>query len=369
MIGGGMAGVAAALASAGRGARVTLVRRAPGATALSMGSWQGPLPALLAEHFQAVDHPWLALSRPLPSPDGSVRRFDRAATAQAAAHFTDNTLVCGIEGLPAFQARVLARMWSEWTGTDVLASMVRLKRTPAAGWSPPSLAAEIARDASELAPEIAARVHEMRATSVIVPAVLGLDGTDSPRRAIESITGVPVGEALGSAPSIPGWRLDSALERMLQRAGIVQLRGMVELQRKNHRQVERVVVRTGNAHSELAGGSFILATGKYVGGGIRADGRLREPALDCPVWIEHAGEVFEQAEPLTLTNADRREEQPLLAAGVAVDAEGRPLDRNGQLVYDNVFTAGAVRRGYDSDGFGLGHAAAQGWAAGERATA
>ena len=95
---------------------------------------------------------------------------------------------------------------------------------------------------------------------------------------------------------------------------------------------------------------------------------MREPALNCPVWIDHAGETFELAEPLTLTNADRREDQPLLSAGVAVDAEGRAVDRNGDVVFDNVWTGGAVRRGHDPVTSGLGHAAAEGWAAGERAT-
>jgi glycerol-3-phosphate dehydrogenase subunit B len=368
VIGGGMAGIAAALAGAGRGARVTLIQRAPGATALCVGGWLGPLPASLATQFEQAGHPWLVLSQPLPSPDGSLRRFDRAAEPQAAAQFTGSTLVCGIVGLPGFQARVLARMWSEWTGTDVLAETVQLERTPAAGWSPPSLAGEIARDPDSLGRALAARVRQTGAGSVIVPPVLGLDGSDTTRRTIESMAGVAVGEALGFAPSIPGWRLDGALARMVERAGIDRLRGTVEQARTSNGRVDGVVVQTSGKPIELVAASFVLATGKFVGGGIRAEGRLRESALQCPIWVEHAGEVFEQAEPLTLTNADRREEQPLLAAGVAVDAEGRPIDRNGTLVYHNVWTAGAVRRGYDSPSVGLGHAAAEGWAAGERAT-
>ena len=77
----------------------------------------------------------------------------------------------------------------------------------------------------------------------------------------------------------------------------------------------------------------------------------------------------EHGEPLALTNADRREEQPLLAAGVTVNAEGRPIDRANAIVYDNVWAAGTVCRGGEAPAYGLGHAATEGWAAGERATA
>jgi glycerol-3-phosphate dehydrogenase subunit B len=179
---------------------------------------------------------------------------------------------------------------------------------------------------------------------------------------------VTVGEALGSAPSIPGWRLQHVLDRMLKRAGVQVLRGTVATPENAVRRLKTVRVREGNTEQRLEAETFVLATGKFVGGGIVADGRLREAALDCPIWIEHAGETFELAEPLTLTNADRREDQPLLSAGVAVDSEGRAIDRNSDVVFDNVWTAGAVRRGHDAGSMGLGHAATEGWAAGERAT-
>jgi glycerol-3-phosphate dehydrogenase subunit B len=154
---------------------------------------------------------------------------------------------------------------------------------------------------------------------------------------------------------------------MLERAGVAVLTGTARLSSRAGRRVERIEVHDRGDALELEAKSIVLATGKFVGGGIGANGRLREIVLDCPVWIEHAGDIFEQAEPLALTNADRREEQPLLAAGVMVDAEDRPVNLKGEPVFENVWAAGAVRRGYDSASQGLGHAAAQGWAAGERA--
>jgi glycerol-3-phosphate dehydrogenase subunit B len=369
VIGGGIAGVAAALASTDRGARVTLVRRAPGATMLTAGGWQGPLPEPLDGHFEAAGHPWPVIQQLLPAPDGSLRRYARAARAQSRAEIVSLTLVAGINGLAGFEANVLARMWSEVTGEDVQAVTISLERTPSAGWSPPALAAEIARAPDQVRQLLAPHIEATRARAVILPAVLGLEPEDNVRQAIESGIDVAVGEALAASPSIPGWRLGITLDRMLARAGVNVIVGTATRAVAHDGRLEAVAVRAREGERQLEANAFVLASGKYIGGGIITDGRLREAVLDCPVWIEHAGEIFEQAEPLALTNADRREEQPLLGAGVAVDAEGHPVDRNAEPIFQNLWAAGAVRRGYDSPASGLGHAATEGWAAGERASA
>lgn len=113
--------------------------------------------------------------------------------------------------------------------------------------------------------------------------------------------------------------------------------------------------------------SFVLATGKYLAGGIRADDRFLEPALGCPVWVEYLGSTYDAPDPLALTHPDREADQPLLRAGVRTDDAGRPVDRRGDVVYENVRVAGTVRSGIDAAAPGLGHAAADGWRAGELA--
>ncbi len=371
MIGGGMAGVGAALASAGRGARVTLVRRAPGATALSVGGWTGPMPEPLAAAFDAIGHSWPRLVQTgLPSPDGSWRVYERAAAAQAV-ELHGPTLVCGIAGLPGFHAATLSRLWTDLADLEFMPVQIALAATPAAGWSPVSLAAALERSSVEFASSLAAQVRVSNARAVIAPAILGLEASEGVRHTVMLAAGVPVGEALGSAPSIPGWRLHQALDRLLDRANVSIVNGEVQAPSPSpasHR-LESVLVAAGGRSMTISGSAFVLATGKFIGGGISTIGKLREGALGCPLWIEHAGETFEHGEPLALTNNDRREEQPLLAAGVTVDAEGQPIDRLGTTVFQNVWAAGTVRRGGESPAYGLGHAASEGWAAGERATA
>jgi glycerol-3-phosphate dehydrogenase subunit B len=368
VIGGGMAGVAAALASVSRGASVTLVRRAPGATALTVGGWAGPMSEPLAAAFDAAGHAWLpAAQSGLPSPDGSWRLYQRAAAAQAL-QLSTPTMVCSIMGLAGFHAVSLSRLWMDLAGVELVPAQIALDATPAAGWSPVSLAGSLERAPGEFASRLQSQVRATGCRSVIVPAVLGLQSADTVRKAIQETAGVAVHEALGSAPSIPGWRLQLALDRMLAHAGVALVKGDVT-QRSGSNRVGSIQVQTANGEIDLQAGSFVLATGKFIGGGISANGRLREVALGCPLWIEHAGEIFEHGDPLALTNNDRREEQPLLAAGVTVNAEGRAIDRAGAIVYDNVWAAGTVCRGGEAPTYGLGQAAAEGWAAGERAAA
>jgi glycerol-3-phosphate dehydrogenase subunit B len=367
VIGGGIAGTAAALASARRGARVTLVRAAPGATALCMGGWHGAMPSELAAEFDAAGHAWMRAAHKLPAPDGTLRSFDFAAQAQAAARLTGTTLVCGFTGLTGFRADVLAQLWGDALSCAPRSCAITLRDTPAAGWSPASLAGRIERECDDVATQLGQRAREHGAETIVLPAVLGFDRVAEVRAALEHSTGVTIAETLGAAPSLPGWRLQTALDRMLARASVTIEAGRVVDRRARGTELQAVTVRQDGAQRELTAATFVLATGKFIGGGIEAHGEFHEPALGCPLWIDHLGERFEANEPLTLTNADRRAEQPLLSVGVATDGKGKPVSPGGEPFYDNVWVAGAVRAEHTVGVHGLGAAAQDGWHAGEQA--
>jgi glycerol-3-phosphate dehydrogenase subunit B len=368
VIGGGIAGTAAALASARGGARVTLVRFAPGATALCMGGWRGPLPAALQSDFAAAAHEWISTSARLPAPDGSLRTFSHAAAAQAAARVQENALVYGIAGLSGFRADVLARLWGDEAGVHLYAAEIAFDDTPAAGWSPASLASRLERQCADLARALSAQVKKTSASAVILPAVLGFEKSESVRKALEQATGCTVGETLAAAPTLPGWRLQAALDKLLARAGIVVEAARVVDRTSEGDRMQAVTLHKRNGEARTVNAdAFVLATGKFIGGGIEANDELHEPALNLPVWIDHLGERFERNEPLTLTNAERTEDQPILALGVENDNTGKPISAAGSVIYQNVWLAGAVRAGHALGSAGLGDAAVDGCAAGERA--
>ena len=366
VIGGGAAGVAAALAAAARGRRVALVRAGPGATALAAGGWRGPMPAGLGRALEAAGLPHEPPAGPLPHPHGDLRRHDLAAPAQAAAVLEDGALVCGILGLPGFTAPALARLWGDAARVRLaVATLDAGPLTPPAGWSPIALAATLEREPGPLADALARAVRETGATRAILPPVLGLEQGEAVRGTLAAAAGVPVGEMLGVPPSVPGWRLDRALLAAAEAHGVEVVAGRAGAPEVAGRRIVAVRVRADDgAELRLAARAVVLATGKFVGGGIVADARLREPALGCPVWVEHLGSAFDAPEPLALTRPEREAPQPLLGAGVRDDGGGRPVDRRGDVVYTNVRVAGSIRAGVETARLGLGEAAVDGWAMG-----
>lgn len=358
VIGGGIAAVAAALEARARGLGVTVVKRAPGATALSHGGWAGPLPeriahALVQQHLVHVDP-----SGPLPHPDGELRTYDFAAASHAAARVETGACVVGIEGLPAFRPTALARMWGDAAGAELASDVIRLPDTPATGWAPLALARAVELDPAPLEAALRDVAERTRCTRIILPAVLGVDSTAQIRERLETGTGVPAGEALAVTPSIPGWRLQRALDRALAEARVNVIDGRVADATIERDRCSSVAVVRADADrpEQYQAERYLLATGRYVGGGIVADRVFAEPVFGAAVWVDHLGERFEEVDPVVLTDPVRLEEQPLLRAGVRVDSAHR-LKRDGADALANVWAAGCVRAGVPS---GLGTAAEDG---------
>ena len=357
VIGGGISGVSAALAARKRDARVCLIRVSPGATALCSGAWLGPLRAELRDSLRAAGLSLMPAERPLAHERGHTLRADFAGASHAGVAWGDATVV-GIAGLPHFNAQTLARTWQP--DAPLRAHTLELPGTPAAGWSAPSLAAYIERAPALLVQQL----ENAGIRNALLPAILGIervgDVTDELRRA-----GIHASEALAATPTIPGWRLQRAIDTLIVDAGITVLTGAASLKRASGRRVEQIAVGEDTVTAQ----NVVLATGKYLGGGIQANDVFSESVLELPVWVEQLGDVFTSPDALTLTDPVRTADQPLMSAGVHVNDEQKPVDRARDVVYHNVFVAGTVRADWSAAGRGLGHCAEDGWRAGERASA
>lgn len=371
MIGGGVAGATAALSAAAAGARVALVRSGPGATALSGGGWFDAPPPELRHALEAAGYPLEDCAHRLPHPDGVLVPCSVAAPVHAAAQLSTSTLVCGIAGLPAFRAPALAALWSHAAGLsvdDVQAVTISIDATPSAGWSPASLAGMLDRNAVLLADALSPVVRERSPARVILPAIAGLNDHARVATALRDACGVPVAEALGVAPSVPGWRLDRALMNAVANAGVHVVAGRLGAGEQRDGLLRTAVITGAGASTSLSADAWVLATGKYIGGGITADDEFEEPALGCDVALERFSRTIDDpGASLVLTDPVRTEPQPALAAGVQVNAEGQPLHPSGSVFLANVFAAGSVRAGVEAGRLGLGSAAHQGWTAGARA--
>jgi glycerol-3-phosphate dehydrogenase subunit B len=364
VLGGGVAGTAAAIAARQLGAQTCVLAGAPGASALFAGAWRGGCPDGLRRALADVGYELSACTRPLPHAHGHLIDCDAAPPSHEAAHLINDAVVIGIAGLPGFDASMLALQWSARADVQLRSDTLTLDHTPAAGWAPLSLAGQIERALETMVDPLRRALRKHAATRVVLPAVLGVGYDNAIRSRLGDELDVVISEALAVPPSLPGWRLHSALRMALRRSDVTVLEGKGLASARHDGRVQEIELLNGDV---VTGHTFVLATGKYAAGGIEVDARFREPALGCPVWVEHLGERFESVDSLMLTDPDRAEDQPLLRAGVHTDAEHRPVNASNDVVYSNVLVAGSVRADWSLMTHGIGAAAHDGWAAGVKA--
>jgi glycerol-3-phosphate dehydrogenase subunit B len=415
VVGGGMAGAVAALAAREAGARTVLVRRAPGATALSSGAISvapdrealpgtplafrgGPLEAARRVAATHPDHPYAVagvarlgealdfaarelaavlaprLERPrfLSTPLGGVVA---AALCQRSMEAGDllaargPLAVAGLRGHLAFDAALVAAGLERHVaqgGPEVRSLAIELPRLVLGAARPHELAAALEPPGAAEALGLALRAAlPAGVAGVLLPPVLGLDPAARVPERLAASAGLPVAETLSDVPSVPGLRLQRAIDARLRAAGVEVVTAAIS----DAGGPEEPVRADGRA---LHAAAWVLATGRFVGGGIVRRGFLFEPALRLPVQAAEGAEagVHLAARPAaSLTVRDRRAPQPLLSAGLRVDAALRPLDERGRPVHPRLFAAGAVVGGHDqaADGTGLGVAILTGYLAGRAA--
>jgi len=416
VIGGGMAGAVAALSAARAGASVLVARRALGATAVSSGAVDvAPDPTAPPSDLQAQllppeqgaaavarlhpAHPYgvlreklprlgeslrfLASSLPdlfdapgernalLPTPMGTVKPSAMAQRAQRgadAAGLPEGVLVVEFQALPSYDARLVANGLEEaaralgrkLAAVPFTSTFFRTVEDPHRPVY--ELAAMLDADgavealASELKPRLPKGMQ-----AVLFPPVLGRARPDVAAR-LSAAVGLPCHELLSVAPSVPGVRLQEALDRALRGAGVELREGAAEC-----RDLPAGSWMVGER--PVAARAAVLATGKFLGGGIERVGRFRESVLGLPVFAgtrrvgeEYVGDLL-----------DERVESDQVAfhAGVRIDEALRPVRADGVPASPSLFAAGSVIRGYDpaSDKTGLGVAVFTGYLAGEAAAA
>jgi glycerol-3-phosphate dehydrogenase subunit B len=415
--GGGMAGAIAALAARAAGARVVLVRRAPGATALSSGAVgvapdaaaasderlaarRGPLEAARRIAARHPEHPYAlvgaslaalpealafaagALGEVLAPPSGRTAWLATPYGSAIPCAMCQHSMVAG--DLAAARGPVAVVGLRGHLGWDAALVAHGVTALAAAG-APPAFPVEVeafmreadavsrphelarALEAEGAAEELGVRLRRAvggRAATALLPPILGISPGARVAQRVAEAAGVAVAETVADVPSVPGLRLHGAIERALAAAEIP----VVAADLSGGRPGE--VARAGD--EEILAGRWVLATGRFVGGGIARRGVLVEAVLGLPVQASESGASgfhLARRPPSTLTARERRAAQPLLAAGVRVDGALRPLDDRGAPAHAGLHAAGAVIGGHEhaADGTGLGVAILTGWLAGRAA--
>jgi glycerol-3-phosphate dehydrogenase subunit B len=248
------------------------------------------------------------------------------------------TLLVDFVGMKDFSAKLMREMLqSRWPA-------LRTRRIPfplafpGADRHNPLLAEAL--ESPQVREQLAAaiRPHLAEAQLVGLPAVLGLHATDRVVADLEDWLGVGVFEIPTLPPSVPGLRLREALETVLLQQGAQLLNGRQVLSaRSDGRRCTGVTTGTADWRETLEADGFILATGRFVGGGLAAArDSIRETLFGLPV-----------AQPPTRHSWHRDQfldprGHPVNQAGLEIDDHFRPLGVDGSCAFENLFAAGSV---------------------------
>lgn len=316
VIGGGIAGVAAAWAAATAGASVHLFRDRPGASALQCGAldsepWHQGHEREIDGHvvsFAAALGIWRLGSdfERVVTQNGVVRGARGSDTA-----LLDVTPLAGksvaVLDVPTrrFDARLLALAASEsdWaldTNTHFVAVEVSDALTAAeldyGDWDLAHLFDDPAR-VDALAERLAQ--HRGEHAGWLLGPWLGTEAGAAER--LRERLGVPVGETTSEPGGAAGARFEAARDRLLGELGVDVTRARVG---KITRSADGLVVSHGG--TSLPADAVVLATGGIAVGGIRLDaarpehpgGACFHPSVDAELFLELAGESVERVSTL-----------------------------------------------------------------------
>lgn len=270
----------------------------------------------------------------LPTGAGTMRpTYLLPATMAAGAAMTPaETLIVGLRGFKDFQGDTVS-LHLKCRGVSL-----SLPRYGLEGLTAPALA--------RLMDELSFRerlgeaiLRQMAGERFIgLPAVLGLRDPAAVLHTLEAVTGVRVFEIPMLPPSIPGTRIFNRFrEELIAKGADFRMGHPVSGVRVKEGRCEAIMVRNPPLASEYCADRFILATGRFLGGGLWAEmDRITEPLFQLPVsqpagrgaWF---GERFFDPEA-----------HPIHRAGIVTDADLRPVDGAGRPLLENVRVAGSI---------------------------
>jgi len=175
-------------------------------------------------------------------------------------------------------------------------------------------------------------------TVIGLPAVLGINDPMAVRKDFEKRTGASLFEIPVLPPSIPGMRVFNRFKAKLLERGVTFLSGRsaskVLVKGKRCEGVEVFHPPVTNVH---AADQYILATGRFIGGGLKAEReKISEPLFGLPV-----SQPSSRREWFGRTFFGDRSHS-VHRVGLLVDSAFRPVDERGEIVLENVRAVGTI---------------------------
>jgi glycerol-3-phosphate dehydrogenase subunit B len=198
---------------------------------------------------------------------------------------------------------------------------------------------------SELTKRIRDKVSLGQFTHIAFPPILGIEAPGKVLMALQDQLGLPCFEVLAIPPSVPGYRLQKALDRLMGHHGVEIIHGRVNGYEASDRKITALHAVDKTVHYEFKPQAVVLASGKFISGGIQWDARLKETIFDLPVCVDGTFDI--PAGMGTLTADQYVADQKMFAAGVRVDEDLHPVAPDGKVIFNNLYAVGSVLTGYN----------------------
>ena len=249
-------------------------------------------------------------------------------------------LLVDFEGLREFSAQqVASTAAASWPGLRV--SRISFPGREQRGETHAALLArslELRDRCEALADRIRPHLHGTRVVGL--PAVLGVWRTGEILDQLQQSLGVSIFEIPTMPTSVPGLRLKEALERVVSRGGVHRMvQASVEAIRPGGGSGGgfELDVRGSVLEHTLEARAVVLATGRFMGGGLTADrDRVRETILDLPVFQPQSRAEWHRHDFYDPAG------HPVNMAGVEVDDRFRALDRSGEPAHARLYAVGSL---------------------------
>lgn len=186
------------------------------------------------------------------------------------------------------------------------------------------------------------RPHLGRAACAGLPAVLAVHDPDAVRADIEARLGVTLFENPTIPPGVAGIRMRELFERELPERGVVLEPNLKVAEARLEKDGAVLTLHGAMEDLEVRAGAVLLATGRFISGGLRADrDAIRETLMGLPVAQPETREGWCRTGYL-----DPRG-HPVNRLGGTVDAGFRRVDAAGKPVNNRLFAAGALLAGQE----------------------
>ncbi len=173
------------------------------------------------------------------------------------------------------------------------------------------------------------------------PALLGIRDPLRVQKGLEEIIGSEVFEIPTLPPSVPGMRVFRRFQEWLIQKGVTfQLGHSVSKPILDGKRCQGIEVSHPPLSQYYSADRFILATGRFMGGGLKADeDKIFESIFDLPVAQPGSRDEW--------FGSSFFNDHLIHQSGILTDASFRPIDESGGPLLENVWIAGSILGGHD----------------------